>query len=319
MYALAKLPFLSRDESATLASFLTVMTTGNIGGEFLKEKSTGLMRGTSRYLERLLVSTNLSRKAEEYTRAARKTFDRRASTLDDQFQNTVRRFRQQKQQNVLNTLLQQIHRRLPRKDRRGTPTEPEPLARAVTFFLARQYDIAPGHQSLERTEQQIVEIYLSSLVRRLEEVLDAQNTTEAEQAIDAAIRKLSQADRVQLQEALNLQDLTASTLLQTLRRTGTTTVLFAVIHQSGLGAFLALTSVLHAVFTSVLGITLPFGLYTGATWSLGVLLSPLGLFGLLGGIGGLAFRKQTHHLNTLVLATTYTVLLAVPVKSGDSV
>jgi hypothetical protein len=51
----------------------------------------------------------------------------------------------------------------------------------------------------------------------------------------------------------------------------------AAVQMTGFGAYLALTTIMHAVFTTMLGVTLPFAAYTGATSFLSVLLGPIGI------------------------------------------
>jgi hypothetical protein len=72
------------------------------------------------------------------------------------------------------------------------------------------------------------------------------------------LARLSESERLEIQKALNLQTLSASSLRDVVIKSGIPVAGIAVVQAGGFGAYLALTTVMHAVFTSMLGITLPF-------------------------------------------------------------
>jgi hypothetical protein len=126
-------------------------------------------------------------------------------------------------------------------------------------------------------------------------------------AVDAAIRQnldsLSPEHREDLRRALGVDTLTAEAIRSVLFSAGPGAGLLAV-QMTGFGAYLALTTVMHAVFTTMLGVTLPFAFYTGATSFLSVLLGPvgIGLSLLTLGVGGFwAHRKIRGEIAALVV------------------
>jgi len=67
----------------------------------------------------------------------------------------------------------------------------------------------------------------------------------------------------------------------------------AALQAGGFGTYLALTTVMHAVFTSMLGITVPFAAYTTATGALSVVTGPIGvMFSLSLGVLGYFWGRR---------------------------
>jgi hypothetical protein len=96
-------------------------------------------------------------------------------------------------------------------------------------------------------------------------------------ALDKNIDEMSEEQKKQIKDALNIEELTGETIRDALLKAGAPAAIMATISLSGFGAFLALTTVLHAIFTTMLGITLPFAVYTGATSFLSIITGPIGL------------------------------------------
>jgi hypothetical protein len=62
---------------------------------------------------------------------------------------------------------------------------------------------------------------------------------------------------------------------------------------AGFGAYVALSVIIHAIFTTMLGITLPFAFYTSASSLLSLLAGPFGVaIAILVGVVGAAFGQQ---------------------------
>jgi hypothetical protein len=62
---------------------------------------------------------------------------------------------------------------------------------------------------------------------------------------------------------------------------------------AGFGAYIALSVVLHAIFTTMLGITLPFAMYTGASSMLAMLTGPVGIgLAIAAGLVGYSFGHK---------------------------
>ena len=103
-----------------------------------------------------------------------------------------------------------------------------------------------------------------------------------EEEIQKRIDNMTGKQQEELQKALNVDILTGNTVRQILSTTAGTTAAMIALDVSGFGAYMALTTIMHAVFTTTLGITLPFAAYTGATSVLAFITGPVGWITLLG-------------------------------------
>ncbi len=101
-----------------------------------------------------------------------------------------------------------------------------------------------------------------------------------EKAVDEGISAMSANDKKYMQEALNINALTGEAVRKALTNSGFTAGIMVLMGQ--FGTYMAVTSIMHALFTIGLGITLPFGIYTGMSTFMGILGGPLAIIGLLG-------------------------------------
>lgn len=111
-------------------------------------------------------------------------------------------------------------------------------------------------------------------------------SAEEKKKIDANIKKefdsMSNEQKEELRKALGVEEITSDTLGKLIKTTAGTTALLVALEASGFGAYMALTTIIHAIFTTTLGITLPFAVYTSATSALSFLLGPGGLLLFVG-------------------------------------
>ena len=106
---------------------------------------------------------------------------------------------------------------------------------------------------------------------------------------------MSPAEKLEIQKSLGIRDLTGKTLREVFLKSGLPVAGLATVQAGGFGAYLALTTIMHAVFTSLLGITLPFAAYTGATSALAFLSGPVGIVLSLG-VAGLGYFWGQHRI-----------------------
>jgi hypothetical protein len=105
---------------------------------------------------------------------------------------------------------------------------------------------------------------------------------------------------------MNLETLSASSLRNAFLNSGLPIAGIAALQAGGFGTYLVLTTIMHAVFTSMLGITLPFAAYTTATSALAFLTGPVGVMlslsiGLLGYFWG---RKKIERSQYAMIVWT---------------
>lgn len=114
----------------------------------------------------------------------------------------------------------------------------------------------------------------------LDEKSDAE-LEELEKQLDIDIAQMTPENRERMKDALHVETLTGKTVRDTLIQTGVPVLLLG--SASGLGTYVATTTIVHAIFTTFLGVTLPFGVYTALNSTLALIMGPLGV-ALLAGI-----------------------------------
>ena len=175
--------------------------------------------------------------------------------------------------NVLEQLLrEEIKKRLHEDISVRSTIDDENLSVAVIKETALSFEnIGQNLTTAQKADTIAIEFH-NRLRDKLNEQLRKQNTAqiiEVERKLEEEIAQLSPNERKELQNTLRVKDLTGKTIRDTVVRAGLPALILGTT--SGLGIFVATTTIMHAVFTTVLGITLPFAAYTGAMSFLGVL------------------------------------------------
>lgn len=145
--------------------------------------------------------------------------------------------------------------------------------------------------------------YYEKILSTMQEDLIKQNNEEAEKTsyeIEKNINKLTDKEKEELKKLLNIETLEGKEIRKILMKAGTPTLIISALSASGFGAFMGLTTIIHAVFTTILGITLPFAVYTSATSMLSVILGPIGLL-FAAGTATWQFSKGNKKLSNEVM------------------
>lgn len=146
--------------------------------------------------------------------------------------------------------------------------------------------------------------YAEKFLSRMQKEMSKQTTTEknkTDQVIQEKIDDLTEKQREELKEALKVQELTGQTLGNILRSAAGPATILAIVEISGFGAYIALTTIVHAIFTTVLGITLPFAAYTTLTSTLAFLTGPIGWIAVIG-VGAFQLNRGKNKLIYEILA-----------------
>ena len=130
-----------------------------------------------------------------------------------------------------------------------------------------------------------------------------------EAEIDRRLQALSRGEREALQRDLGLTRLTGKELRSFAARGGLTAVTLTGAASTGMGLYLATTTITHALATTLLGITLPFAAYTTLTSALSLLVSPVGALVLVGAGGLIQWGKLRRAIDQRVLLYAFVTLI----------
>ena len=150
----------------------------------------------------------------------------------------------------------------------------------------------------------------SQFIERVQEGWKSLSIEERQRVVYSWINNLNSSDlsdqeKLEVAKAIGVDELTIDAIKPAIVSTMLVSLVSIGVAGSGFGVYIAATTLMHTVMTSMLGITLPFAIYSGLTTSMGLLISPVGAlalgFGLLARIGSQKSKEIKKHLLTLAL------------------
>jgi hypothetical protein len=152
------------------------------------------------------------------------------------------------------------------------------LAHRIGILAAEEYGVpAAPKLTLPDLEKQVVEQFVKDSLDRLREQvagLSEQEVNAAGQGLDQRFSQMSGEERNSVRQALGLHELSGQAFLSALRSGALTGGTLVALGCTGFGVYLATSTLLHTLFTTILGITLPFSVYMGASSVLHFILGP---------------------------------------------
>ena len=143
----------------------------------------------------------------------------------------------------------------------------------IAAHYLRINDILNYAQKIDAVYQRYSE-RIEEIARKQYEEASPEEQDRIKKKIDECLETLSDEERKQIHEALNVENITSETVINVMKTTGITGTL--ITGGSMFGSYILLSVVLHGVFTTLLGITLPFAVYTGASSLLSLITGPVG-------------------------------------------
>ncbi|HBN09303.1 MAG TPA: hypothetical protein DD435_11880 [Cyanobacteria bacterium UBA8530] len=248
---------------------------------------------------------------------ARKRFDWNVASLEQIAEEERARLKGLEPQEIRNQLRQEL---AAISGERFSPDE-EVLERKMIAEIAEAYKIDTSFRSMEAVEKDIFSRFLRELADRIQNQLaqlKPEETTKVEEKLFESLSKMSESDRDIMKRELNLAELSERQVLNVIRTEGSSLVSRMVGEgQDGYGIYLTLTAATHAVFTTLMGISLPFAFYSAMATLVGFLLGPLGIALITVGGGSYFYKRAQREYNAQLLAFAL-VSLTVKEKWGQA-
>lgn len=99
-----------------------------------------------------------------------------------------------------------------------------------------------------------------------------------------------------------IQRLSGAALTKALSQGASLGALVGVVEITGFGGYMALSSIVHAIFTTAFGLTVPFGVYTGLSSMVAFLTGPIGIALLSASFFTVARGQGNKGINNRLLA-----------------
>ncbi|GIV14722.1 MAG: hypothetical protein KatS3mg022_0157 [Armatimonadota bacterium] len=205
---------------------------------------------------------------------------------------------QMPQQERLRFLFDEVARRLNLLD----PYDDEEWSKELLWKAAEKYGLAKeqppltlAREILQRGMLEIVRNYLDAY-----EKADEQKRQQMQRQLQEALRKTPSQMVDELRRVHCVENMTSDALIGLMRQVVASGGALFFINSLGFSAYIALSTIIHTVFTTMLGVTLPFAVYTTASTVLSVLTGPVG-WAILGMIFASMVMFQGKKVNTELL------------------
>lgn len=200
----------------------------------------------------------------------------------------------------------------------GINKSDDAISVAVIEFVSKKMKLGENMTTAQKADS-IHRRYFEKVLNELQVNLKNQNEEEEDKTIkeiEKSLQGLSEKEKEDLQEVLSISNLSGKEIRNALVRGGAPLLIIGGLSSIGFSAFIALTTIMHAIFTTVLGITLPFTVYTTATSLLGTILGPVGIIASIT-FGAWQFKKGNRKLDVEILGLL--VFTAVSASGGSFV
>jgi len=231
------------------------------------------------------------------------------SSLSDLISSRVKEISNQSEQQLLDQLVTEMSLAAEVQSPDTTPASIYWM-RQILDQAAISLKIDPTPLSDDAILKEVLNKAFAQFIERIQEGWKSLSTEDRQKVINAWIDNLNSSDlsdreKLEVAKAIGVDELSIDAIKPAIVSTMLVSLVSMGIAGSGFGIYIAATTLMHTVITSMLGITLPFAMYSGLTASMGLLISPLGAFALVAGllfrIGSQKSKEIKKHLLTLVL------------------
>ena len=153
---------------------------------------------------------------------------------------------------------------------------------------------------------------LQSIISSLEKQSDEERNEMIRQ-LDIELDSLSSDRKELIKQSLQTDHLNGEVLRNSLLKSGVGIGSLITVGSS-FGAYIAINTIIHAIFTSFLGITLPFAVYTGVAKGVSIIAGPIG-WCALGGYSIYSFIKTSGKLTSAMMSVVVFIAMTIYGKS----
>lgn len=168
----------------------------------------------------------------------------------------------------------------------------------------------------ELTVEQKADIIYQKTLQSIISSLEKQNDEERNEMIrqlDIELDSLSSDRKELIKQSLQTDHLSGEVLRNSLLKSGVGIGSLITVGSS-FGAYIAINTIIHAIFTSFLGITLPFAVYTGVAKGVSIIAGPIG-WCALGGYSIYSLIKTSGKLTSAMMSVVVFIAMTIYGKS----
>lgn len=166
--------------------------------------------------------------------------------------------------------------------------------------------------TVEQKADIIYQKTLQSIISSLEKQSDEERNEMIRQ-LDMELDKLSSDRKELIKQSLQTDHLSGEVLRNSFLKSGVGIGSLITVGSS-FGAYIAINTIIHAIFTSFLGITLPFAVYTGVAKGVSIIAGPIGWCSL-GGYSIYSLIKTSGKLTSAMMSVVVFIAMTIYGKS----
>lgn len=166
--------------------------------------------------------------------------------------------------------------------------------------------------TVEQKADIIYQKTLQSIISSLEKQSDEERNEMIRQ-LDIELDSLSSDRKELIKQSLQTDHLSGEVLRNSLLKSSVGIGSLITVGSS-FGAYIAINTIIHAIFTSFLGITLPFAVYTGVAKGVSIIAGPIG-WCALGGYSIYSFIKTSGKLTSAMMSVVVFIAMTIYGKS----
>lgn len=186
------------------------------------------------------------------------------------------------------------------------------LSNKIIVSAAKTDSSINGELDVEQKADIIYQKTLQSIISSLEKQSDAERDEMIRQ-LDMELDNLSSDRKELIKQSLQTDHLSGEVLRNSFLKSGVGLGSLITIGSS-FGAYIAINTIIHAIFTSFLGITLPFAVYTGVAKGVSIIAGPIG-WCALGGYSIYSLIKTSGKLTSAMMSVIVFIAMTIYGKS----
>ena len=186
------------------------------------------------------------------------------------------------------------------------------LSNKIIVSAAKTDSSIPEELDVEQKADIIYQKTLQSIISSLKKQSD-QERNEMIRQLDMELDNLSSDRKELIKQSLQTDHLSGEVLRNSFLKSGVGIGSLITVGSS-FGAYIAINTIIHAIFTSFLGITLPFAVYTGVAKGVSIIAGPIG-WCALGGYSIYSLIKTSGKLTSAMMSVVVFIAMTIYGKS----
>lgn len=227
--------------------------------------------------------------------------------INDKIKEEIRILQNYTQEQLYNLFIEEVRKELDVPD-----SSLALLSNKIIVSAAKTDSSISEELDVEQKADIIYQKTLQSIISSLEKQSDKERNEMIRQ-LDIELDSLSSDRKELIKQSLQTDHLSGEVLRNSLLKSGVGIGSLITVGSS-FGAYIAINTIIHAIFTSFLGITLPFAVYTGVAKGVSIIAGPIG-WCALGGYSIYSLIKTSGKLTSAMMSVVVFIAMTIYGKS----